>query len=118
MIRSNPKRAPLQMLKQRITTQGNRLAVMQPGNGTPRDRGRPWRRRRAAWLREHPLCVACLSETPQRVTAATECDHVLPLWQGGADEDNNLQSLCADHHKAKSAREAIERAKGGGRLCL
>lgn len=30
---------------------------------------------------------------------------------GGADEDNNLEPLCNDHHKEKTAADAKARAK-------
>lgn len=36
---------------------------------------------------------------------ATDVDHVAP---GDDDRDENLQSLCADHHAKKSAREGAE----------
>lgn len=103
------------MLKPRVQTLGNRIAAapaVTSFNATPRDRGRPWRRKRAAWLREHPLCAACLAKTPPLVTAAIEVDHVVPLWKGGADDESNYQSLCGPDSKAKTAREATERARG------
>jgi 5-methylcytosine-specific restriction protein A len=92
-------------LKPRVATLNQ--APAQQYVGTPRDRGRPWRRRRAAWLREHPLCVKC--EERGIVTAATEVDHVTPLWKGGADDESNLQSLCTPDHDDKTAAEAAER---------
>lgn len=69
--------------------------------------------RRARWLREHPLCVAC--EAQGRTTAAQEVDHIIELCDGGADEEGNFQSLCIEHHKAKTADEA-ERRKGNKQL--
>lgn len=75
---------------------------------TPRQRGRPWQRRREEWLRDHPLCAAC--ESRGEVAQAEEVDHVIPLEQGGADDESNLQSLCIPCHKDKSAREASARA--------
>ena len=78
---------------------------------TQRDRGRPWRRRRAAWLQLHPFCAACTGRG--HVTPATEVDHVIPLWQGGADNDRNYQSLCKPDHDAKTARESKIRVGGG-----
>lgn len=45
-----------------------------------------------------------------RVTRELEVDHTVPLWQGGADVDANLGSLCIDCHAAKTAREAAMRA--------
>ena len=67
-------------------------------------------RTRSAWLSAHPLCKHCVAEG--RVTAATEVDHVVPLHQGGADDESNFQSLCNDCHKAKTAQEARGRAGG------
>ena len=43
---------------------------------------------------------------------AAECDHVLPIFLGGADLDlANLQTLCRDCHKKKSAEEGKQRRK-------
>lgn len=66
-------------------------------------------RRRARWLAEHPLCERC--EERDRVTAAEEVDHRIPLWAGGADDESNFSSLCRDCHGAKTAAEAAERAR-------
>lgn len=44
-----------------------------------------------------------------------DCDHVIPLEQGGSNEDDNLQLLCSGPdgcHARKSKAEAKERAKG------
>lgn len=94
-----------------IAAPGRKLAILKTVPGaTPRQRGRPWARRRAAWLREHPLCSHC--HQAGRVQAAAEVDHVIPLADGGADDDSNMQSLCRDCHAAKTAAEAAARAKG------
>ena len=67
-------------------------------------------RRRAAWLREHPLCMYCLDKTPQRVvTPAVEVDHRIPLWKGGADDESNYASACRECHALKTEAEARER---------
>ena len=34
-----------------------------------------------------------------------ECDHVVPLDQGGTDHPDNLQALCVGCHYAKTAAE-------------
>lgn len=39
-----------------------------------------------------------------------ETDHIIPVSQGGSDEDANLQHACAHCHAIKTAREA-NRAK-------
>lgn len=77
------------------------------GSSTARGYGSAWQRRRAAWLRLHPLCVECLRVS--RTTAATVVDHVVPKSQGGADDESNFQSLCKRHHDAKTMRESVNR---------
>lgn len=63
-----------------------------------------WQRARAAWLAEHPLCVACWQAG--QTTAATVVDHVIPhrgdkrlFWN-----PTNWQSLCKTCHDAKTRR--------------
>lgn len=51
-------------------------------------------------------------------SSAIDVDHIIPCWQGGKATLDNAQVLCAKHHKAKSAKEAVMRAKAdrqGGR---
>jgi len=101
----------LQTLKSRLGTVPGRLQ-MAATLSTQRMRGRAAVDRRARWLEDHPLCVEC--EKEERVTAATTPDHVTPIWAGGADDlEANGQSLCAEHHDAKTACEARMRAAGG-----
>lgn len=103
-------------LRPRLGTADLSIARAHPRVGnpqaTPRQRGRPWQRRRADWLSEHPLCAHCKAEG--RVRAGSEVDHVVPLADGGADDEANLQTLCPEHHAAKTAREAAARAGRGG----
>lgn len=104
---------PLQTLKPRISvlrTQRVGMIETQRPDATRRERGRPWRTRRARWLSEHPLCCHC--EQEGRVSQADEVDHVVPLWDGGRDDESNYQSLCVPCHKAKTAGEAARRARG------
>ncbi|MFA5714415.1 MAG: HNH endonuclease [Candidatus Paceibacterota bacterium] len=35
-----------------------------------------------------------------------ELDHIIPLWNGGSNEDDNLQLLCRECHKNKSSIDA------------
>lgn len=67
--------------------------------------GRPWRRKRDRVLaRDNYLCQECLKAG--RIEEAKEVDHVLSLANGGADTDDNLQSLCEPCHKLKSRIES------------
>jgi 5-methylcytosine-specific restriction enzyme A len=100
----------LAMLKPRVQTLPGRVPMAQQATGftsTPRMRGRRWVERRARWLRAHPMCTTC--EAQGRLSVATEVDHVIPLWKGGADDEDNYQSQCKPCHAIKSAREASER---------
>lgn len=78
-----------------------------------RDRGRAWMRLRQVVLdRDGYLCQHCAARGV--VELAREVDHVVPLHLGGADHEDNLQSLCVACHQAKSADEERERRGDGG----
>jgi 5-methylcytosine-specific restriction protein A len=62
-----------------------------------------WRKRRLSFLKEHPLCVACLKE--DRTTPASVVDHIHPhkgettlFW-----DESNWQALCKPCHDRKTA---------------
>lgn len=103
----------LKMLKPRLATLStDRVRVLDQRIGaTPRQSGRKWMEVRAAWLSNHPLCVGC--ECKGYVRPAAVVDHVIPLWEGGADDESNYQSLCNPCHDEKTAAEATRRAGGG-----
>lgn len=63
-----------------------------------------WRRFRANYLREHPLCVDCLAV--ERVTAANEVHHVLKLAEHpeAKYDERYLMVLCKPHHQVRTAR--------------
>lgn len=66
--------------------------------------GRPWRRIRDRVMdRDKWLCQQCLEVGV--ITAATECDHIIPVAKGGSDAENNLQALCHRCHTMKTVRE-------------
>lgn len=112
---------------------GGKRPCLRPGCPTLVDRGRPYctphtreadaakperlrgraaQRRRTRFLSQSPLCAECV---PLGITrAATEVDHKLPLEQGGADEWDNLQGLCHEHHVAKTSAERRARLAVAG----
>jgi 5-methylcytosine-specific restriction protein A len=61
-------------------------------------RSAAWREMRARHLAANPTCVACGQP-------ATHADHVRPVAEGGA-LDGELQSLCEEHHRAKTLAES------------
>ena len=76
-----------------------------------RIRGRKLQRIRKRILAEQPLCPIC--EIEGRVRAATEVDHIKPLWAGGDNSRANQQGLCTEHHRAKSIDERWPRQRIG-----
>ncbi len=58
--------------------------------------GRSWKRIRDRYIRLHPLCEECQREN--KLTAAEEVHHILPLAKGGGNEAENLMALCKPCH--------------------
>lgn len=48
-------------------------------------------------------CQKCDKLTPE-----LEADHIIPLCLGGKDDESNMQALCIDCHREKSAGEALD----------
>ncbi|MBQ2263252.1 MAG: HNH endonuclease [Loktanella sp.] len=75
------------------------------GTRHQRGYGHRWVKLRDTILqRDGHLCIPCLHNG--RPTPAKQVDHITPKSQGGTDEHDNLQSICVDCHKAKTASEA------------
>jgi 5-methylcytosine-specific restriction protein A len=68
-----------------------------------RKRGRQAVQQRLRRLRAQPLCQDCAAR--DLVREATVPDHIVPLTQGGSDEDSNIRCLCADCHHARTAEQ-------------
>lgn len=110
----------------RIQMVGVRKLQQAPRLGsTARSRGRARQEARLrVWLRDGPRCACCgeLVDITPGTTRPFELDHIVPLWQGGEDTDDNRQCLCVTYddrgnklgcHVEKTAREATERARQG-----
>lgn len=63
--------------------------------------GRQWRKIRARYVAEHPLCEQCQKE--DRLTPTQEVHHILPLSKGGTHDFDNLMALCKPCHSRISA---------------
>lgn len=64
--------------------------------------------RQRVFDRDAGVCAECPTGTAP--AHDWEADHILALVDGGTWEMSNAQTLCARHHKAKTAREATARA--------
>jgi len=71
----------------------------------PRVRGRALQQRRARLFARSPYCVHCIARGIY-FTRATIRDHVIPLAEGGADDETNEQALCGPCSDAKTNEEA------------
>jgi len=58
--------------------------------------GRAWKKIRARFLLQHPLCEQCRLEN--RLTPAQEVHHIVPLANGGTNDEGNLMALCKSCH--------------------
>ena len=103
----------LQTLKPRLRVAGSRLHVLVPTRPDTVERVRGWRGvkdRDRIRERDCGLCQECLRQG--RTSVGVAVDHKRPLWDHGTDHDSNKELLCQPCHDAKTAREAIARAKG------
>lgn len=76
---------------------------------TERIRGRRRVRIRRLFLMDHPLCVRC--ESRGVVRPATQVDHIVPLFKGGEESDENRQALCDPCHADKTREDLGQREK-------
>lgn len=99
----------LQTHKPRINTlqSGISKVDLRQGAGVAVERIRGGRlvkiRERIAY-RDRYKCKVC-----RRLVSNGEVDHIVPLYLGGQESDDNRQWLCPGCHKCKSDREEQER---------
>jgi len=91
-----------------ITSKVKTISTHRTVKPVVRDRGGKWKRERDEVMRlDGGLCRQCRKEG--RVTTAVEVDHIVPLFEGGADTVSNKQALCLRCHQAKSYIEEMRR---------
>ena len=72
--------------------------------------GSAWRKLRLLVLRRDAgICQPC--KKLGILHPGTEVDHITPKAKGGTDDLDNLQTICAGAHRAKTVVEA-QRARG------
>ena len=81
----------------------------QRGSSSKHGYGRAWQKIRAAQLQREPWCRECRRK--EYTEPATQVDHIVPKANGGTDDEENLQSLCARHHSRKTAKELRTQGK-------
>jgi len=72
----------------------------QSGPAPQRITGRKLQRLREQLFAQEPFCRAC------KVRVAAIRDHIIPLAEGGADTEDNVQPLCQQCSDQKTQQEA------------
>lgn len=90
----------MKTVKSRIKTANTRLFK----KSVQRVGGSRWHKFRTDYLNHNPMCKLCFNKG--LVVIAHEVDHIVPLIDGGKEfDERNLQSLCIECHKEKTANE-------------
>lgn len=74
------------------------------GASPNRLRGRQLQRERARLFAREPLCRTCAQRG--LVVPAVIRDHIVPLIEGGTEDDTNIQPLCQRCSDTKTAAES------------
>lgn len=94
-------------------SEGTRCEAHRKARRRRSERGRPsaaargydqrWRRFRARFLREHPVC----QDEAGCIQPATDVDHIDGLGPNGPRgfDSANCRALCSHHHKQRTARD-------------
>lgn len=88
-------------------------AAQHTESSTARGYGYAWQQAvKRIRARDCDLCQQCVREGGPIGTYAA-VDHKVPKFEGGSDDDSNLEVICETHHTAKTAEES-RRARGFG----
>ncbi|MES2959789.1 MAG: HNH endonuclease [Pseudomonadota bacterium] len=91
-----------------------RFADKRRGTRHQRGYGTAWDHKRVEILkRDAGLCQPCLRA--YRITPGNTVDHIVPKFEGGSDEELNLQTICVDCHGDKTLAEAL-RGRGAQKV--
>lgn len=104
-----PNTAPIHNQKKRKTNWGK--WQKKKGSTTQRGYGYSWEQiKKRIKARDNNLCQSCLRKG--RLVEAFAVDHIVPKSAGGGDTDANLECICHPCHKAKTARERLNKGEG------
>lgn len=83
--------------------ENKRYEMYHRSSETKKRYGSQWRKIRAKFVKDNPLCVKCLEEG--KLTPVEEVHHIIPLSKGGSHDERNLMALCKSCHSRISAKE-------------
>lgn len=64
--------------------------------------GHTWEKIRKRYVSTHPICEMCFKEGI--ITPVEHVHHIIPLREGGTNDDDNLMSLCKSCHSKEHAK--------------
>jgi 5-methylcytosine-specific restriction protein A len=100
----------VQMLSTHAAKQGGWVATRRTSRHE-RGYGTAWDRiREQIMVRDFGLCQVC--KRAGRLTFAHAVDHIVPKFEGGDDNERNLEAICKPCHQAKTENESA-RGRGG-----
>ena len=80
-----------------------RMTYKRGGSEDKRIKGRALQKRRLRMYLVDPYCNHCKHMTAH--PRGYQIDHIVPLYKGGLDIDENLQLLCIDCHDKKTLED-------------
>lgn len=81
------------------------FADLRRGSRHDRGYGSAWvKLRQLVMERDRGLCQCCLRQG--RISPAQQVDHIKPKAEGGSDSPDNLEAICCECHKVKTASES------------
>lgn len=63
------------------------------------------------YAKQNGLCACGCGRVMNFDRDQIDCDHIVPLRDGGENVERNLQLMLAEHHRVKTAVENIARGK-------
>lgn len=79
-------------------------ADKQRPNANARGYDYEWLKKRRAFLQKHPWCSNRFGLHDGEQRKAMHVDHVIPLKEGGADDESNYDGKCTQCHNYKTAK--------------
>ena len=61
--------------------------------------------------KQNGLCACGCGRTMNFERDKIDCDHIIPLRDGGENVEDNLQLLLQEHHRVKTVAENVARGK-------
>lgn len=63
------------------------------------------------YAKQNGLCACGCGRVMSFERDVIDCDHIVPLIDGGENVESNLQLMLQEHHRTKSSGEAVARGK-------